>query len=74
MDVLSPAEKITDTSLLDPKKYGIIVSKGHRRGVLLPDLEGVDTAEEQLSIALQKAGISSHEQFTLERFEVTRYE
>lgn len=74
VDVLSPAEKITDTSLLDPKKYGIIVSKGHRRGVLLPDLEGVDTAEEQLSIALQKAGISSHEQFTLERFEVTRYE
>lgn len=58
---------------LDPGKYGVIVSQGHRRGLLLPDLEGVDTVEQQLSIALQKAGISPNEDFHMERFEVKRY-
>jgi AMMECR1 domain-containing protein len=51
----------------------LIVSSGRRRGLLLPDLEGVDTVEEQLLIALQKAGISPNERYAIERFEVTRY-
>ena len=35
--------------MLDPKKYGVIVSTGFKRGVLLPDLEGVNTVEEQIT-------------------------
>ena len=58
---------------LDPLRYGVIVTKGHRRGLLLPNLEGVDTAEKQVSIALRKAGISPSEDYQLERFEVVRH-
>lgn len=58
---------------LDPKNYGVIVSSGGKRGLLLPDLDGVDTVEQQLQIALQKAGISSREPYSIERFKVTRY-
>lgn len=72
VDVLGPAEPCTREDL-DPKKYGVIVSKGARRGLLLPDLEGIDTVEEQLYIALNKAGISPSEDYKIERFEVIRY-
>jgi len=72
VDVLSPSEPC-DKSDLDPSRYGVIVSSGFRRGVLLPDLEGVDTVATQLAIALQKAGIAPWEDFSLERFTVTRY-
>ncbi len=58
---------------LDPRRYGVIVSHKGRRGLLLPDLEGVDTVEQQLQIALQKAGISPSAPYEIERFEVTRY-
>lgn len=58
---------------LDVKKYGVIVSCGGRRGLLLPDLDGVDTVEQQIDIARQKGGISSREKFSLERFEVVRH-
>lgn len=58
---------------LDPQRYGVIVTRGRRRGLLLPDLEGVDTVEEQLQIALQKAGIKPEETYQLERFEVIRH-
>jgi AmmeMemoRadiSam system protein A len=73
VDVLSPSEAVTHSSELDCETYGVIVSCDYRRGVLLPDLEGVVTVEEQLSIACQKAGIASHEQFQVERFTVDRY-
>lgn len=74
VDVLHPAEPVGDPGQLDPKRYGVIVSKGLRRGLLLPDLEGVDTAEEQINIAALKAGIDPGEPgVTLERFEVRRY-
>ncbi|MDZ4166441.1 MAG: AMMECR1 domain-containing protein, partial [Coriobacteriia bacterium] len=53
--------------------YGVIVSTDWRRGLLLPDLEGVDTADEQVAIALAKAGISPGEHYRLERFRVERY-
>ncbi len=54
-------------------RYGVIVTKGGRRGLLLPNLEGVDTIEEQIAIAKQKAGIRDHESVELERFEVIRH-
>ncbi|MBI4843023.1 MAG: AmmeMemoRadiSam system protein A [Nitrospirae bacterium] len=73
VDVLSPPEKVKGRKGLDPKRYGVIVSSGRRRGLLLPDLEGVDTVDEQLSIACMKAGISSSEEFEIMRFEVKRY-
>jgi AmmeMemoRadiSam system protein A len=73
VDILSPLEEVKDISELDPKKYGIVVQKGWRRGVLLPDLEGVDTVEEQLSIALAKAGIYPDEDFKIYRFFVQRF-
>lgn len=73
VDVLDPPEPISGLSELDPKRYGVIVSCGHRRGLLLPDLEGVDTAEEQVRIARQKAGISAEEAVSLQRFEVFRH-
>lgn len=74
VDVLGKAEKVQSKLELDPNKYGVIVTKGYRRGLLLPNLDGVDTVEEQLEIALGKAGIGSHEDYTIERFEVVRHE
>ncbi|MDI6785982.1 MAG: AmmeMemoRadiSam system protein A [bacterium] len=73
VDVLSPPEKINSKLELDPKRYGVIVQKGFRRGLLLPDLEGVDTVDYQLSIAKAKAGIKEEEDVQLYRFEVKRY-
>jgi AmmeMemoRadiSam system protein A len=73
VDVLSPPEKIKSKRELDPKKYGVIVQKGFRRGLLLPDLEGVDTVDYQISIAKAKAGIREDEEVELYRFEVKRY-
>ncbi|GAF83178.1 unnamed protein product [marine sediment metagenome] len=75
VDVLSPPEPVPSKEALDPDKYGVIVSKGWQRGLLLPNLEGVNTVEEQLTIAKQKAGLSStpDEDLEIQRFTVTRY-
>ncbi len=73
VDVLTPPERIHDSSELDPRRYGVIVRSGGRRGLLLPDLEGVDTVEYQISIAKQKAGIPPGSPVELSRFEVKRY-
>ncbi len=73
VDVLGQPEPISSPAELDVKKYGVIVSCGGRRGLLLPDLAGVDTVEQQIDIARQKGGISSREKYTLERFEVVRH-
>ena len=73
VDVLGQPEPIVSPAELDVKKYGVIVSCGGRRGLLLPDLEGVDTVEQQIDIARQKGGISAREKYTLERFEVVRH-
>jgi AmmeMemoRadiSam system protein A len=72
VDVLSPSEACALEDL-DPRVYGVIVAAGYRRGVLLPDLQGIDTVDEQVGIALQKAGIRPDEQFSVRRFTVTRY-
>lgn len=73
VDVLGAAEPIEDMSYLDPSEYGVIVTSGSKRGLLLPDLEGVDTAMQQVEIACSKAGITEDEEISLERFKVTRY-
>ena len=72
VDVLMDSEPCNKEDL-DPKKYGVIVSLGMRRGLLLPDLEGVDTVDEQLQIACDKANIDFDEDYKIERFEVVRY-
>jgi len=74
VDVLGDPEEIPDMSYLDPSEYGVIVRSGGRSGLLLPDLEGIDTAEEQVRIAMMKAGISPGEPVKLQRFKVTRHE
>lgn len=73
VDVLGDAEDISSKEELDVKKYGVIVTRDYRRGLLLPDLEGVDTVEEQIRIAKQKAGIKESEEVKLQRFEVIRH-
>ena len=73
VDVLSTPEPIGGKEELDVKRYGVIVSSGSRRGLLLPDLDGVDTVDEQVDIARRKAGIREQDPITLERFEVVRH-
>ena len=73
MDILGEAEKIDSPEKLNVKRYGVIVTNGFRRGLLLPNLEGVDSIEQQISIARQKAGIGESESVELERFEVVRH-
>ena len=73
VDVLSPPEPCGEEDL-DPKRYGVIVEKGWRRGLLLPDLPGVDTVEEQLRIAKMKAGIAPNEPCRIFRFTVERHQ
>lgn len=73
VDVLGEAEPVDTITELDAKRYGVIVSKGWRRGLLLPNLEGVSTPEQQISIALQKAGIHPSDAYKIQRFEVVRH-
>ena len=73
VDVLGETEDISSEAELDPKRYGVIVTNGMRRGLLLPNLDGVDTVSQQISIARQKAGIGPSEKVSLQRFEVVRH-
>lgn len=73
VDVLGQPEPVDTPTRLDPKRYGVIVSYGQKRGLLLPDLDGVDTVEEQLAIARRKGGIREDDPYTLQRFEVVRH-
>ena len=74
VDVLGEPEDIDSKEQLDVKRYGVIVSSPDgRRGLLLPDLEGVDTVEYQVAIAMQKGGIRPDEKYYLQRFEVVRH-
>jgi AmmeMemoRadiSam system protein A/AmmeMemoRadiSam system protein B len=74
VDVLAPPEPIQGPGELDVKRYGVIVTGGYRRGLLLPNLDGITSVEQQIAIAKQKAGILPTDPVTLERFEVVRYE
>lgn len=73
VDVLGETQKVSSPKELDVNRYGVIVTRGAKRGLLLPNLEGVDTIEQQIAIAKQKAGIKAHESVELERFEVIRH-
>lgn len=73
VDILSPPQKVKDLSELDPKRYGIILVSGNKKGLLLPDLEGVNTVEEQIRIVRMKASISPNEDVEIYKFEVKRY-
>lgn len=73
VDILTPPEPVQRETHLDPRRFGVIVESGRRRGLLLPDLDGIDTVEEQINICRQKAGILPHETVRLYRFEVKRY-
>ncbi|NLK28687.1 MAG: AmmeMemoRadiSam system protein A [Clostridiales bacterium] len=73
VDVLGEPEPIESMDELDVVRYGVIVTSGRKRGLLLPNLEGVDTVQKQVEIARKKAGIYDNEKFTLERFEVVRH-
>jgi len=73
VDVLKEPEPVKSIEMLDVVKYGVIVRSGFRSGLLLPNLEGVDTSEKQVEIALSKAGISPNEKYEMKRFEVVRH-
>lgn len=73
VDILTDPEPVDDVSELDARRYGVIVEAGWRRGLLLPDLDGVDTAQQQIEICRMKAGIGANEPVRLYRFEVKRY-
>ena len=73
VDVLGDTEKISSAEELDVKRYGVVVTRGYKRGLLLPNLDGVDTVEEQIAIAKRKAGIGENDGVKLERFEVVRH-
>ena len=74
VDVLSRPE-VCNKEDLDPEKYGIILEKGSRSGLLLPDLGGIDSVEEQLEVTKNKAGIPpGDENYVIKRFEVERHE
>ncbi len=73
VDVLGEPEAAASAEELDTGRYGVIVTSGYRRGLLLPNLEGVDTPQQQIDIAMKKAGIRTEETYSLERFEVVRH-
>ncbi|HHV09298.1 MAG TPA: AmmeMemoRadiSam system protein A [Clostridiales bacterium] len=73
VDVLGEPEPISSMAELDVVRYGVIVTSGRKRGLLLPNLDNVNTVEEQVSIAKKKAGIYDNEAFSMERFEVVRH-
>jgi len=73
VDVLSQPEPVDSTDDLDPKKYGVIIEGGGRKGLLLPNLETVDTVKEQIDIARSKAGLEPDDEIKIYRFEVKRY-
>ncbi|MPM89310.1 hypothetical protein SDC9_136419 [bioreactor metagenome] len=74
VDVLTNPEKVETTAALDVRRYGLILETPNKRGLLLPDLDGVDTVEEQIAIVKSKAGITDKEPYTMYRFEVIRYQ
>jgi len=73
VDILTQPEPVKDESQLDAKNYGVIVESGFRRGLLLPDLDGVDSVARQIEICRLKAGIAADEPVNLYRFQVRRF-
>lgn len=74
VDILSKPEAVESQEDLDPKKYGVIISSGAHRGLLLPDIDGVETVHDQVAIARRKGGIDADQDYKIQRFTVTRYQ
>jgi AmmeMemoRadiSam system protein A len=74
VDILTEPEPVEDISQLDAKEYGVIVESDWKKGLLLPDLDGVDSVDEQIAICRLKAGISTGEPIKLYRFQVRRFQ
>ena len=74
LSLLSKPEPVSDIGTLDPKRFGVVVSSGRARGVLLPDIPGVDTVEEQLRVAAAKGQLPASRAWVIERFEVQKEE
>ena len=74
VQLLDPAEPITDITRIDPKTDGIIVRSGDRQALLLPGIEEIVTPEQQLRAACQKAGIDRHAALQVERFRTRTFE
>jgi AMMECR1 domain-containing protein len=74
VDILSALEPAPSEPSWDVGRYGVLVDQGPRRGVLLPAVEGVSTAEEQIEIACRKAGIDPHSSFRVSLFQVERHQ
>lgn len=72
IDLLTPLEPVDGPEWLDPARYGVMVHAGSKKGLLLPDLPGVNTVSRQIEICREKAGIAEHEQVSLQRFQVER--
>ena len=70
VDILGKPEKVKDVSQLNVKKYGVIVESGGKKGLLLPDIEGVNTPEQQIEVCKKKAWIDERENVEIYRFEV----
>lgn len=66
--LLDPPETVADLNQLDPRRYGILIESGQRRGLLLPDLAGIDDAATQVRLAKRKAGIGDNEPMVIKRF------
>lgn len=73
IDVLTPLEKVNSVFELDCKKYGVLLKGKNRQGVLLPDLEAVNTVEDQITICRKKAGLKENDPVEMFRFRVERY-
>lgn len=73
VDVLSPLKSAPSEAHWDVRRYGVLVDQELRRGILLPGVEGVATAQEQVEIACRKAGIDPKSSFRVQLFQVERF-
>jgi MEMO1 family protein len=73
LDLLTVPTPVRDVTELDARRYGVLLRRGNRLGVLLPDIPGVSTPRQQIEICLEKAGLSPTADYGLERFEVERF-
>jgi MEMO1 family protein len=73
VDILATPERVAGHEDLDVRRYGLIVKAGTRRGLLLPDIEGIASVDEQMAVARKKGGIDEQEPVELYRFQVERY-
>ncbi len=73
VDVLGESEPIDSKDMLDPNRYGVIVQSGRKKALLLPQLDGIKTIDQQMDVVLKKAGIDPEDDYSLRRFEVVRH-